>query len=204
MRPLFTAVAFALGVAAASPAFASPVVNLLSFDDVTTNFVGAIPSGYGGLGWVNFSVVAAAFASPAGLQNAVVSTSYVAVPTDPTNPSFFGGPSFSFKDAYFGAGARDGLVLDIAGFDSSFNVKYETLLTVDTLGALFHTFNWTDISAVGIFASGGTLDLLVNPTQDSTIYAVDNVRVAFVPEPAALALFGLGIGALALRRRRTA
>ena len=204
MRPLFTAVAFALGVAAASPAFASPVVNLLSFDDVTTKFADAIPTGYGGLAWANFGVIAAAYADPVGLQNAVVSTDYVAIPIDPTGPSFFGGPSFSFKDAYFGAGARDGLVLDIAGFDSSFNVKYETLLTVDTLGAIFHTFNWTDISAVGIFASGGTLDLLVNPTQDSTIYAVDNVRVAFVPEPAALALFGLGIGALALRRRRTA
>jgi len=204
MRPLFTAVAFALGVAAASPAVAGPVVNLLSFDDVTTNFVGAIPSGYGGLGWANFSVVAAAFASPAGLQNAVVSTSYVAVPTDPTNLSFFGGRSFSFKDAYFGAGARDGLLLDIAGFDSSFNVKYETFLTVDTLGALFHTFNWTNIFAIGISASGGTLDSLVAPAQDSTIYAVDNVRIAFVPEPAVFALLGLGLGAVVLRRRRAA
>jgi len=204
MRPLFTAVAFALGVAAASPAFASPVVNLLSFDDVTTKFADAIPTGYGGLEWANFGVIAAAYADPVGLQNAVVSTDYVAIPTDLTTAAYFGGTSFSFKDAYFGAGARDGLVLEIWGLDSHLHVKYLTFLTVDTLGALFHTFNWTDISAVGIFASGGMLDSLVAPAQDSAVYAVDNVRIAFVPEPAVFALLGLGLGAVVLRRRRAA
>jgi hypothetical protein len=33
-------------------------------------------------------------------------------------------------------------------------------------------------------------------------YGIDNVRVAVVPEPVTLALWGLGLGALALRRRR--
>lgn len=206
MKGISTAIGVAAGLFAVSSAFATPIVQLIDFDTITTNFATPVPKYYDGLNWLNYSAVAAAFATPIGLQNAVVSTSYVAVNTDPSKGAFFYAPNFTLKDAYFGAGARDGLVLNIFGFDRQFHVIDSTTFTVDTHGALFDTFNWSGLYAVGIGATGGVLDPQVAAAQDSTIFALDNLRVSFVPEPGTteLMLAGLGVGALALRRRRAA
>ncbi len=205
MKNLSIAVGIAASLLAATTASATPVVSLIDFDHITNAFAAPIPNLYGGLHWSNFTAVAAAFATPIGLQNAVVSTDYVAVNADTKSPSSFGGTMFTLQDAYFGAGARDGLLLNVFGVDRKLNVLDFTTLTVDTHGATFTTFNWTGLYAVVIYASGGTLNSQVSAAQDSTLFALDNLRVSnVVAEPGTLLLAGLGVGALALRRRRAA
>ena len=179
-------------------------VQLINFDDVTTQFAAPIQNGYAGLLWQNFGVVAAAYASPIGLFNSVVSTDYVAFNPDPTSISAFGSESrFTFKDGFFGAAARDGLTLAIGGFRGG-QLTHLAIISLDTLGPLYERFNWGDVDTVLFSSGGGTLDPAVDPAQDSTIFAMDDLRVQFVPEPATFALFGLGLGAVALRRARRA
>jgi hypothetical protein len=204
MKLISTTVGVAAALFTAGSAMAGPVVSLIDFDHVTHAFAAPL-SFYDQLHWLNFGVLAGAHASPVGLFNSVVSTDYVAYNPDFTTYSAFYGPSFTLQDAYFGAAARDGLQLDVVGVDRHFNLIDSTSFTVDTLGPTFETFNWTNLYAVFIFASGGTVDAAIDPGQDSTIFALDNLRISnVVPEPGTLLLAGLGFGALAFRRRRAA
>lgn len=206
MKKISTALGVAAAMLTAGSAMATPTVSLIDFDHVTHAFFTPL-SYYDQLHWFNFGVVAGAFANPVGLFNAVVSTDYVAINPDTSIFSAFYGPSFTLQDAYFGAGARDGLQVNVLGLDQNFNLIDSTSFTVDTLGPTFETFNWTNLHFVLVTSSGGTLDAAVNPAQDSTIFALDNLRISNVvtaPEPGTLLLAGLGFGALALRRRRAA
>ncbi len=207
MISLLRVAALGCAMTVSTAANATPVVRLVDFDHITRAFIAPIPTYTAGLYWLNFDVVAAAYASPVGLQNAVVSTDYVAINNDPALPSAFGGGSFTFQDAYFGAAARDGLNIDVFGIDAKGVVLDSTSFTVDTLGPTFESFNWANLYAVFIISSGGTLDAAVSPLQDSTLFALDNLRyINTTPEPGSVALMiaGLGLGALALKRRRAA
>jgi hypothetical protein len=62
----------------AGAAYASPFIQILTFDDIDTDMVGAIPDGYGGLSWNEFSYIQKDFHPGSGYDLGRVSGDYVA------------------------------------------------------------------------------------------------------------------------------
>jgi hypothetical protein len=73
------------------------------------------------------------------------------------------------------------------------------------LGSAFMNATLTSLNIRACLFDGNAC---VNPGDDSLLinqaqFAIDNINLAEVPEPGSMALIGLGMGALALRRRKT-
>jgi hypothetical protein len=79
---------------------------------------------------------------------------------------------------------------------------YDTLHTLDATGPTLITFNFIDVDLVRFISSGG---VDAGYSGHATQFAVDDLRIAVTPIPAALPLFATalaGLGFIGWRRKR--
>jgi hypothetical protein len=103
----------------------------------------------------------------------------------------------------FGKGGSTSIALDFPGTDGSGNPLFDSA----TLPAVFGNTLLNSLTVRACLFDGMGGCTVAQDWSDPSIYqaqfAVDNLRLAEVPEPASLALIGLGMGALLQRRRKS-
>lgn len=92
--------------------------------------------------------------------------------------------------------------LDFPGADASGRFLFGSA----ELSAAFraNVFSSLTLSACLFDGAGGCFNSVENPARNQAQFAIDNLNLTAVPEPASFLLFGLGMGALGLARRRAA
>jgi hypothetical protein len=101
-------------------------------------------------------------------------------------------------------GSTVGIAFDFPGTDGSGNPLFDTA----TLPTAFGYTQLTGLSIRACLFDGNGGCTVAQDWSDPSIYqaqfAIDNIALAEVPEPGSLALVGLGMSALLLRRRKAA
>lgn len=179
---------------------------VVTFEGVSTR--AAVPNGYGGLNWSNFYTVngADSFHVGTGYQHGLVSGTEVAFNSggNPATVSASSAHGFDLGDAWFTGAWNDGLqIVASATFEDGTHAS-KTFL-VNTSAPIDEFFNWNGLASVTFVSSGGKQNFALSG--GGTHFALDNLNTALaVPEAsnAALLLAGLGLLAVAARRRRAA
>jgi len=196
------ALSFAMTAASAS---ADTVV---TFDDLTLSGGSPsellVPNGYSGLNWNNFYALNSSTypLSPSGYTAAVVSGTNVAFDgSDPASITAVAGTTFDLNSGYFTAAWNDNLSVTADAYLGGVLMYSPTFLLSATAPTL-ENLNFTNVDTVTFSQSGGTLHE-GDPGQGLE-FAMDNLDVNIVPEPASLSLLAVGAIALLSRRRRRA
>lgn len=204
------AAAAVLGVAVyVSAAMTSASAATITFDDVNPAAQAAIPNGYSGLDWDNFSTIdpAAAGVTPStsGYFKSITSGKYSAfnIDGDPAAISSVG--TFNLISGNFTAAWSNGLQLTITGYNGA-SILHTLTVGLTTTSPLSEVLNWIGLTKVTFSTAGGTDIEGQNPIR--TQFAVDDLKVvAATPIPGSLLLLLTGcgaIGALGFKRRRSA
>ena len=166
----------------------------ITFDDLHVEPTGilTVPNGYSGFQWSNIQIFNTINATPSGLVNGVVSSPNVAF-------NAYGGPanfgvssgSFNFNSAYLTGAWRDGLNVEVQGFIGT-TLTYDNTYTVNSSGPMLINFNYLGVTKVNFITSGGVQNPTFPYSGNGAQVAIDNITVSPVPEPASLALIGLG------------
>jgi hypothetical protein len=182
---------------------------VLTFDDFTTdlgpNLTGVeLTDGYGGLDWSEMWVIdGCAYNTASGYCSGIVSGDYVAYNrfariTDTSSDSLF-----DFQGAYLSAAWSTGLNIRITGYSDS-NLLFDTTVVVDKGAPTWFDFAYVGIDHLEFDAYGGT-DATPGDSGEGEYFVMDNFTYSVVPIPAAVWLFGSGLGLLGwVRRRQTA
>jgi hypothetical protein len=177
----------------------SPVT--LTFDDLAAptppSPSASIPSGYGGLQWSNFlyANTLAIHIAPSGYSNGVVSAPNVAV-NGFGQPASLSGGTFDLDSAYLTGAWDDGLQVEVQGFVGN-TLTYDNTWTVNSTGPTLINFNYLGVTSVQFITSGGVPHGYGSSGEQ---FAMDNLTITFIPEPATLGLAGLSVGVLIIRR----
>lgn len=186
LSTLFTRACLPLVLAMAAP-FASATV--VTFDDLTDD--GLVPADYAGLdwsasSWFQYGGEQSPYTPHSGDRRATLGFDG----SSATSAIGFLTPS-SFQGAWF------------AGFDGV-NVAID-LYFAGSLVASTSLLNLSDSPAFLGSGYAGLVDRLVFRSNDPAFFVMDDLTFSAVPEPAsgALALGGLAVAALVIRRRKT-
>jgi hypothetical protein len=186
---------------------------VLTFDDLPDIvYSGVAPldpiGSYGGLAWSNM-----AYGDPvelnfhidnigsSGYSNGLVSTNHVA---SGNSNSGITGPTFNFEGAYLTGAWRDGLNINIQGYNGG-SLLYDTTVVVDSTSATWFDFNYLSIDTLVFDSYGGTAHgySASGLILDGDHFVMDNFTYAYfhVPEPISFSLLCFGLVGLGFRRR---
>jgi hypothetical protein len=185
-----------LGAAAlVSVGLTSASAATITFDDVNVAAEAAVPNGYHGLNWDNWSTIdpAAAGANPSGYTTSVTSGNWSAFNID-GDPTEITGSTFNLIGGNFTAAWNDGLQLTVNAYNGA-TLLHSTTLDLSTTSVLAAVFNWTGLTRVTFSAAGGTPHAGFVPGS-GTNFAVDDLQIAAAPIPGSLLLLLTGIGAI--------
>lgn len=195
----------ALLAAAAVPASAVTI----TFDDITNTVATPVSPAnvlYNGYLWSNFFVVDSAYLAalpiggPSGYGAGTISPNSVAYG--------FGGPAtvhsttdFYANSGYLTGAWRDGVAVSINGFNNGQLVFSQSVIVSSTTPS-FVNFAHIAVDSVEFTSSGGIHNPLYT-AGDGAAFALDNLTLSAVPEPASWAfmLAGFALVGGALRRR---
>ncbi len=97
------------------------------------------------------------------------------------------------------------VAIGVRADNSSFGLAWSFSTAFETLDDPLDFGLFTDVKFVEFFACAfDGVDFCTPPTQNNGQFAIDDIRLSFVPEPATLALMPIFLLGLALRRRRVA
>jgi hypothetical protein len=180
--------------------------DLVTFDDILnarpgTNYPASIPSGYHGLGWVNFYAEAPIWSN--GFFYGVVSPSNAAV-NGGGQPAEIDalGTNFNFFSAYLTGAWMSNLNIEVEGFNGAKEI-YDTIVVASATNPTLFTFNYLDIDRL-YFNSYGGQDAGLPGGGPGEEFVMDDFLFDFVPEPSSLLLTALAAVPLIafLRRKR--
>jgi len=177
---------------------------VLTFDDLTpTTSINVIPNGYGGLDWNLMPYVNAPIAAPlSGYNNGIVSGDYVAFSENNTLHTITSSSTFDFNGAYLTGAWRDGLNINIKGYDGV-TLLYDTTVLANSDAPTWYLLDYIGVDKLE-FSSFGGVD---NPAYSGTgtQFAMDNFTFnSTVPIPASVWLFGSGLlGLIGVSRKKS-
>jgi len=153
----------------------TPLCAGLTFDTLA---VAAVPAGYGGLNWNNFTVLDGVHYphNPSGYGAGVVSTNNVAWSTG--GASITNANPFNLFSAYLTAAWSDNLQVETKGYANGVLI-YDNTYTLNVTNPTLVNFNYLGVTEVDFIASGGTQ----HPGYygSGTQFAMDNVNAATGP-----------------------
>jgi hypothetical protein len=172
---------------------------VLTFDDLSGSSPDPIADGYGGLNWSNMRSFFGCFSRPdSGYCSGTVSGYNVAFNMYGNAAATSSDSLFDFDGAYLTAAWNNDLNIEVLGFNGA-SLLYNTTVVVSD-GAP----TWFDFAYAGIdrleFRSFGGVDSDPTDGYSGVHFAMDNFTYNIVPIPAAVWLFGSGLGLLGWMR----
>jgi hypothetical protein len=202
MNKLISALAVAVTLMFGQSVYAT----VLSFDDIAVgtdygSFAGAGASNYGGLNWSSdvYWMNATTYCTNCGYHNANTSGDYIAFNAAGNNISASDG-TFDFNGVNLTSAWNNGLNVQVQGWLGGALI-YDTTVSADTTGPSWYDFNYVGIDQLTFNSYGGTnAGLSGNGVQ----FAMDDFTftASSVPEPGTLAMIGLGLVGIGMRRRK--